>query len=255
VSEMPAACRHPAADKSRARFWELDALRGAAVVAMVFYHGMWDLAYTGVYRGDLGSLWWHVFARSIATTFLWLVGMGIVLRADRTPHGVPPQAWLERGVKLLAWGIAISLVTRPIFGSPVIAYGVLHFIGTALILAPLILRCRRWALPAGLVLLALDPLVARLHPDTYWLLPLGLHPRAYFYVDYFPIVPWLGVVLLGVWAGPKYLALRERLVSWPPRAPRWLRPLVFLGRHALIVYLIHQPLLVALLTLFGVRFI
>ncbi|HEY8416662.1 MAG TPA: heparan-alpha-glucosaminide N-acetyltransferase, partial [Limnochordales bacterium] len=231
---MPAVYEIPAASRPGARLWELDALRGAAVVAMVFYHGMWDLSFAGVYRGSLDAIGWVLFARSIALTFVVLVGVSMTLRQARTPRGVPARGWLERGVKVLAWGMVLSLVTWPIFGSAFIAYGVLHFIGTALLLAPLILRYRRYALPAAAVLFALDPLMDRYHPDTLWFLPLGLYPTTYRTIDYFPLVPWLGFVLLGVWAGPKYLAARERLASWPDQAPRWLNPLVFLGRHALL---------------------
>lgn len=241
----------------RTRLWPIDAIRGLAVAGMVFYHLMWDLYFVGIYPGDVTQGGWRVFARFIATTFLVLVGFNISLLNRRTPGGVPYRRWLERGLKVLGWGMVISLVTWPIFGRQFIAYGVLHFIGTALLLAPLLLKVEGFAVPLGLAFLAGGRLLGTRYVDTVWLLPLGLRPWQYTSVDYFPLIPWLGVVLLGVGLGP---LLVPRLGTRPgPEAPaptpRWARPAVFLGRHSLVIYILHQPVIIAVLMLSGVRFV
>src|SRR5690606_13230351 len=145
----------PAAAKEWPRLWEIDALRGLAVVAMVIYHAMWDLMFTGLYAGDVTSGGWRLFARTTATTFFLLVGVSMTLLTARHPQGVPYRRWAQRGLKLLAWGMVISLITWPLFGRQFIAYGVLHFIGTALLLAPLLLRWRTWAVPLAVVLIGI----------------------------------------------------------------------------------------------------
>jgi len=240
--------------KAGPRLWEIDALRGMAVVAMVFYHAMWDLSFAGVYPHDVGQGGWRLVARGIAATFLLLVGVSMTLVQARHPAGVPYRRWLERGLKLLGWGLAISLVTWPIFRHQFIAFGVLHFIGTALLLAPLLLRTGPFAAPLGLLLLLGGRLLACCPVGTWWLLPLGLRPEGYISVDYFPLIPWLGVVLLGVALGRLYVAARERGLAVPSPPPSWARPAVFLGRHSLIVYILHQPVIIAILLLLGVRF-
>ncbi|MFS8542500.1 MAG: DUF1624 domain-containing protein, partial [Limnochordales bacterium] len=80
--------------KAGPRLWEIDALRGMAVVAMVFYHAMWDLSFAGVYPHDVGQGGWRLVARGIAATFLLLVGVSMTLRQARTPRGVPARGWL-----------------------------------------------------------------------------------------------------------------------------------------------------------------
>lgn len=67
-------------------------------------------------------------------------------------------------------------------------------------------------------------------------------------VDYFPLLPWFGVVLIGIWLGNTAYsngARRFRLPNW--QVPALTFPLGWLGRHSLTIYLIHQPLLFALL--------
>jgi len=244
----------PAAAKEWPRLWEIDALRGLAVVAMVIYHAMWDLMFTGLYAGDVTSGGWRLFARTTATTFFLLVGVSMTLLTARHPQGVPYRRWAQRGLKLLAWGMVISLITWPLFGRQFIAYGVLHFIGTALLLAPLLLRWRTWAVPLAVVLIGIGLVLVEYRFDTLWLLPLGVRPAHYLSVDYFPLLPWLGVILLGVWLGPLYLEARTHRFPLPRETPLWARPAVFLGRHSLIIYLLHQPLIIAVLLLLGVRF-
>lgn len=247
---MPVAARAKALD----RLWPIDALRGFAVLGMVFYHAMWDLSFVGVYPGDVTLGGWRIFARSVASTFLLLVGFNLILLAARTPPAVARRRWLERGLKLLGWGIVISLITWPLFGPQFIAYGVLHFIGTVLLLAPAILRLQRFSIPLAAVFLLGGPVLANRPVDTVWLLPLGLRPPHYVSVDYFPIFPWLGVVLLGVGLGRAYLTYRANTLPAPSAAPAWARPAVFLGRHSLTVYILHQPVIIAILLLLGVRF-
>jgi uncharacterized membrane protein len=64
--------------------------------------------------------------------------------------------------------------------------------------------------------------------------------------DYVPLFPWTGVVLLGIAAG--HLLWRHAFapLAWLARAPA---PLRWLGRHSLVVYMVHQPLLLGALWL------
>jgi uncharacterized membrane protein len=82
------------------------------------------------------------------------------------------------------------------------------------------------------------------------LAPLGVVPEGLFMPDYRPLLPWFGVVLLGVFFGnAAYLPWRKK--SPPSPTPRAAAPLAFLGRHTLLIYLIHQPILIATLWILG----
>ena len=78
---------------------------------------------------------------------------------------------------------------------------------------------------------------------TSWLFPLGLTTDTFFSSDYFPLLPQLGYFLLGIGIGR--MAYREKKTRLPgsfseSTIARFFR---FCGRHSLLIYLVHQPVL------------
>lgn len=249
----------------RHRLWQIDAVRGMAVVCMVFYHFMWDMMFFGLYPHDVTSGGWRLFARSVAITFLVLVGVSMVLTAQRKRPAERNRQWLERGAKVFGWGLLISVVTRIFLGEAFVLYGILHLIGTAFLLAPLLWRIRRWTPLLGAGVIALGVVLADRSPEMAHLLPyaipLGVRPEFYPAVDYFPVFPWLGVIMLGMGAGqllapalsgpephgPASAARPEpsKRQALPGSPPPVLAQLAAIGRRALIIYILHQPVLLA----------
>ncbi len=259
------------------RFWEIDALRGVAILTMVVYHLMWDLWYWRVLPNVV--LWegfWHYWQRFTAGTFLILVGvsMTIVYRRQRLKLGPDANLYSQffwRGLRIFGFGMIISVV---VIAASVgyVDFGILHLIGFATMVAYPLLRYKwlnlgLWALfsIAGkwvetlhwdgrwLVLQFGSWMGAPTWIDGRWLTPLGITPTRYPAVDYFPIVPWLGVVLLGVFLGNLLYSADKRhftLPAWGDFFP--FNVLEFLGRHSLPIYLVHQLLLLAVLMLLGI---
>jgi uncharacterized membrane protein len=86
-----------------------------------------------------------------------------------------------------------------------------------------------------------------------WLLWLGIRQMGRYMVDYYPLLPWFGVALLGVFFGlTLYPGGRPRfeLADLSPKFP--LPALTFLGRNSLVIYLVHQPIILGALILLGV---
>lgn len=236
------------------RLWHVDCVRGAAVVSMVFYHFMWDVMFFGLYPVDVTDGGWRIFARIVAVTFLLLAGASMVLTAETKPAAARDRQWLERGAKVFGWGLVVTAVTRLFLGDAFVLYGILHLIGTAFLLAPFLWRVRRWAPSLGVLFVAGGIVLSRRSPELSMLLPyaipLGVHPEFYPAVDYFPVFPWLGVVMIGIGAGRMMLPLIRRVqASGPP--PPVLAQLAAVGRHALAVYILHQPVLLAGFFAFG----
>lgn len=259
------------------RFWEVDALRGVAVITMIVYHLTWDLWYFGVFPDiDLWSGFWKYLQRFTASTFILLVGLSCTLayRHERERRG--PQAHLfpkffRRGLKIFGLGLLLSLVVWTV-GIGYVDFGVLHLIGFSIIAAYPFLHFKWLNLGLWAVFVVAGGLVQQLHfnglwltlqfgdrngaplwLDSRWLAFLGITSTRYAAVDFFPIFPWFGVVLLGIWFGNWFYAGNQRLV----KVPDWggdfpLTSLQFLGRHSLVIYLIHQPILLLGLALFGV---
>jgi len=240
------------------RFWEVDALRGVAILMMVWYHFLFDLSYLGGYDINVYTGLWRYWARATATIFIFLVGLSLCLSLARIKQLRPGNSlfrrYLRRGLRIFGWGLSITVVTGLLFPQGTVYFGILHFIGLAVILAYPFLRWRLPNLILGLVALGLGFYLQGLTVDFPWLLWLGLRPESFYTFDYFPIFPWFGVTLMGIFVGNwLYAGYRRRFPLPEVIGQNWaLRFLGFLGQHSLTIYLLHQPALVALLTLLGV---
>jgi uncharacterized membrane protein len=241
----------------RERLWEIDALRGIAVIAMVLYHFSYDLAYfaslfdVGFFRHGVGLN----AARVIGGSFLFLAGLSLTLSYRRAAARLPGRRlfgkYLLRGGRIFSYGLIITLLTWVFLPNEIIVFGVLHLIGASIILAYPFLKLKfpNVVLGAGCIVLGLY--LRGFVVGSPWLVWLGGRPD-FFMLDYWPIFPWFGVMLLGVFAGNALYGGTNKQAASASPAPMAVRPLTFLGSHSLSVYLVHQPVLIAALVLLGV---
>lgn len=232
----------------RSRLQSIDLLRGLAIAAMVAYHFCYDLTYFGFARFDFFAdpFWLH--ARTlILSGFLLIAGISLTLA---THDGVRWKPYLIRLGTLVGCAALIGASSYFMFGPRWIFFGVLHFIAVASVLGLGFVRRPRLALVVGIALLVLDRVFSHAsfdQPALQWLGLMTFKPPT---EDYVPLIPWFGVVLIGIALG-NYVWLREP----PPALARWhgTRPLARLlslaGRHSLLVYMLHQPLLLGMLWL------
>lgn len=235
----------------RGRFWEVDTLRGVAVIMMVIYHLVYDLYYFRVNDSIFTDPFWFYFQRTTATLFIALMGVSLALRQGRSSRRMRYWALAKRGLQLIGWGLVISVVTWFILGPELyIRFGILHFLGVAILLSYPFLRWRWLNVGLGILMIGVGSWLQQFRFETPWsyFFWLGLEPVNHTYVDFFPLVRWFGVVLIGIGIGNWLYAEGERqfpLVDLSQLPPMF--GLSLLGRYALPIYLLHQPILLMLL--------
>ncbi|HMQ32639.1 MAG TPA: heparan-alpha-glucosaminide N-acetyltransferase [Chloroflexaceae bacterium] len=236
-----------------ARFWEVDAARGVAVLGMVFFHFMWDLQFFGLSSVNVFSTPWQIFARSIGTTFTFLLGLSLWLIATRLSPQTLRHYVIRRGVTILGLGLLISLGTRLFVGDAYVRFGILHLLGTMLVLSLPFVRAPLWLIFAmGIAMIVGGAFLTTLRAPFPWLTVFGVVEAGVEMVDYYPLLPWGGAALLGIACGRLAYPNGQRSVALPELdVLATVRALRLLGRHSLLIYLLHQPILLG--TLFALQ--
>ncbi len=119
------------------RILEIDAMRGMAIIAMIAYHLFFDLDYFNIIDIPVTEGVWKVFARSVATTFLLVVGIALAVKQARNP---PYFHYFWQGVKIGLCALGITVVTLLVVPDAFIFFGILHLIAISTIIAPLFFR-------------------------------------------------------------------------------------------------------------------
>lgn len=231
------------------RYSLIDAFRAVAVINMVAYHLCYDIfCVFGVWPDFYLSTPVIVWERFICCSFIIISGVSL----NFSRHGY------RRGVIVNLCGFAVTAVTVPVMPEQAIWFGILNFLGCAMLIAfalrhelsrmsPivgmvlfLVLFMLCYGIPDGHIGLFSYPLI-RLPEALYryrWLAFLGFPPKNFYSADYFPLLQWIFLYLFGF---ELWRFILEK--GWEKYFRKMIPVLDFIGRYSLVIYMAHQPVL------------
>lgn len=239
------------------RYTVLDCLRGVAIISMVVYHTLWDMVNIFSvripwFRSDAATFW----QLSIRWAFILLSGFCWSMSKIK----------LKRALTVLGCSVIITVATAVFMPNNFIKFGVLSLIGTGMLITiPLDKFFRKISPVVGLILLIFlfvvtvdaelgrlsisDWLILRL-PDelyaNYFTAYIGFPPSSFSSSDYVPIIPWIFMYWIGYFI---YLIFEKKDMLKYLCAVSF-KPLEWLGKHSLVIYMLHQPIVYAVLFIF-----
>ncbi len=238
----------PLQKSAKNRYWELDFFRGFGILGMVIYHALWNLWYFELIPWDMVSVNSKRVSSFGATLFLLIVGVSLHIRVQKSLPTIDFQRTrkkiTKRGAKLLGLGFLITLVTSFIVQGD-IYFGILHLIGVSTMLSTFFVLQPKIAGILGAILIVFGQFAKTMPLPHLYLLFLGIGRADFTMLDYKPIIPWFGVVLLGIYLGSLvYPKGNTRIRFKKPNA--FFQAIAYIGGYGLAIYMVHQPLLFAM---------
>lgn len=234
----------------------LDEVRGFAIICMVVYHFFYDLIHAQILSIPFFDSGPMNFIRDVfAGLFMFISGISCLLSRNNLRRGVYCM-----GAALLVTGVsALSTPDMPI------RFGILHLLGTCMILygvfEPVLRKMKSlwgvilcallflftWGTREGFV--GIPSLLEIQIPDIFYhtevFFPFGVLADGFVSGDYFPLFPWMFCFFAG-----SFFALWYRSRKIPDWAYNTHVPFFSLaGKYTLWIYLLHQPALFVILKL------
>jgi len=232
-----------------ARIWEIDFLRGVSIILMVGYHLLYDLGeMVGIktflgFSTDLSTRAWTIAQYFFAGLFVVLSGISSTLSRGN----------VRRALKLLAVALLVTAATFIFDRSSTILFGILHCLAVSILIYGLAAEKAgaRACAAAGAAVIGFGFIIQLVLKGVSirsdWLLPFGIHSPTSGSFDYFPLLPWFGIFLAGAALGKSVYAAKRSLI-------RRRLPVTFVniaGRYSLLIYIVHQPVILAILYILG----
>lgn len=231
------------------RLWELDALRGIAIILMVLFHIVFNLE--TFFKIDCTSYqegFWYYEGRVAAIIFITLVGVVSSIICQKEDYAVALQKNSYRGLRLIALGLIITLITFILARENTIWFGILHFLGLSILISMPLCKYRWLNIILAVLLFAGYIPIKNLYTDNYFGLIFGIMPAHFTSYDHYALIPWLGYVLIGITLGNWFYKDGKKLIKRQPAQIE--KALARTGKYSLWIYMIHQPILLLLMWLY-----
>lgn len=224
------------------RFQEIDLFRGIAVIGMIIYHTIFAINFLGIATTNIFSDLWQPYLKFVQFTFLGLVGVSMAISKKTYAEQI------KRALKIFAGALLVTFFTYILVREYFIIFGILHLITVSVFILPAVKNKKYMGLIFGLAAISIWLFIRNIVSDNVFLFILGFKNMTISSLDYFPIFPWIAVPFFGLEIG--HYLYRDNAPIIDMKCPKFLSPVLFLGRHSLIIYLIHVPIIITLIFIF-----
>lgn len=217
------------------RIRELDILRGIALLCMIFFHLIYDLNYYYHMPVSYDSGFIYYLGKGAATLFIFISGISCTLTRSN----------FKRGIILFFWALLVTASTSVAVPGSNIFFGILHLLAVSILLFPIFSKINPYLLLLlGTLVIVTGFFMTGITMPNNLLSPIGLLGETFYSADYYPLFPWFGPFLYGIALGKLKYRHQKGLVPFNPGQKNFLD---LLGQHSLTIYLLHQPVLLAML--------
>jgi uncharacterized membrane protein len=230
------------------RIQSIDLIKGIDIVFMVLFNYSVTLDYFRLIPIPSDYLYRYILPISIASIFIFMSGVTSYINYEKHKEKLTLKYFI-RGIKLLFFAALITLFSYVFVPQYTIFFGILHFFAVSSFLIPFFIKYNKLNLIAGLSIILSGVYLQQQTFNFSYLSWLGFVPETLSTFDYFPLLPWFGVILLGVYYG-KYIIEKTAKIRLQSKISCIF---TFMGKHSLTVYLVHQPALILLLIAFGFK--
>ncbi len=230
------------------RILGLDIIRGSAIVLMIGYHFFYDLDYFSYVEIDFQKLWfWPLFRYLIVNLFLISVGISLVIAHK---NGIRFDKVIRRFLVLAGMSLLVSIGSYYLFPNSWIYFGILHFIALSSVLGLLFLKQAFLSLALA-ILVILTTIFDWFNFSALFTILQPLLKLPDKSEDLVLFFPWFSAVLLGIFIANFPLTWRILNAHFWSKLKAVSNVLAISGRHSLLIYLLHQPILFSLFWLYG----
>lgn len=250
--------------RTHERLWEIDAARGVCLIGMVLFHTIFLLGLLGV----ISTVFWEdLICRDIipgtnfqfihlgTSLFVLICGFSLILR-QRRMEGASRKAYniavVKRGVQVILVGVLFAVISSVIIyffisDGRYMMFNFLMMMGCSMIIALPFVPLKKWAVIPAVLFIVLGFVLSSIHGPLF-LMPLGILPGDYLPRDFFPIFPWVGIMLLGFALGSVLYPNGNRRFT-VPQPNKFCRALATIGKYPLQIYVLHIPITAGIILL------
>lgn len=227
----------------------IDLIKGIDIIPMVLFNYSVTLDFFGLIQSPTGLFYQKILPMSIASVFIFMSGIAAFVSYERNNENFTKK-YITRGLRLLFFAALITISTYIFVPQKTIFFGIIHFFAVSSFLIPVFVRHNKLNIIACISIILAGSYLAQTEFNFSYLFWLGFVPQNLSTFDFFPLIPWMGVILAGIACGGFFV---EKTVDLEFKG-KFSSLFQYLGKHTLTIYMIHQPLLILVLAILGFQF-